>query len=50
MKQAIVTQDAERELTFVEIKSDLVLGNGARYYNDHAHRSIARPNAARSRS
>src|SRR3989441_4080836 len=30
-------QDAARELSFVEIKSDLVLGNGARFYNDHAH-------------
>ena len=28
------TQDAARELSFVEIKSDLVLGNGARFYND----------------
>src|SRR5580698_8298823 len=25
-------EDAERELTYVEIKSDLVLGNGARFY------------------
>jgi Pup amidohydrolase len=30
-------QDSERELSFQEIKSDLVLGNGARFYNDHAH-------------
>jgi Pup amidohydrolase len=37
------TQDAERELTFVEIKSDLVLGNGARYYNDHAHPEYCTP-------
>ena len=36
-------QDAERELSFVEIKSDLVLGNGARYYNDHAHPGILHP-------
>jgi Pup amidohydrolase len=36
-------QDAERELTFVEIKSDLVLGNGARYYNDHAHPEYCTP-------
>jgi proteasome accessory factor A len=37
------TQDAQRELTFVEIKSDLVLGNGARYYNDHAHPEYCTP-------
>jgi len=36
-------QDAQRELTFVEIKSDLVLGNGARYYNDHAHPEYCTP-------
>ena len=29
--------DRRRPLTFEEIKSDLVLGNGARFYNDHAH-------------
>ncbi len=31
------TQDSERGLSYVEVKSDLVLGNGARFYNDHAH-------------
>jgi proteasome accessory factor A len=36
-------QVAERELSFVEIKSDLVLGNGARYYNDHAHPEYCTP-------
>ncbi len=36
-------QDSGRELTFVEIKSDLVLGNGARYYNDHAHPEYCTP-------
>ncbi len=36
-------QDSERELSFVEIKSDLVLGNGARYYNDHAHPEYCTP-------
>src|SRR5271170_444596 len=36
-------QDAERELTYVEIKSDLVLGNGARFYNDHAHPEYCTP-------
>ena len=37
------TQDSERELSFVEIKSDLVLGNGARFYNDHAHPEYCTP-------
>jgi Pup amidohydrolase len=36
-------QDAERELSFVEIKSDLVLANGARFYNDHAHPEYCTP-------
>jgi len=29
--------DKNRPLSFEEVKSDLVLSNGARYYNDHAH-------------
>jgi Pup amidohydrolase len=36
-------QDAQRELSFVEIKSDLVLANGARFYNDHAHPEYCTP-------
>ncbi len=36
-------EDAQRELTYVEIKSDLVLGNGARFYNDHAHPEYCTP-------
>lgn len=36
-------QDADRELSFTEIKSDLVLGNGARFYNDHAHPEYCTP-------
>jgi len=39
-------QDAERELSFTEIKSDLVLGNGARFYNDHAHPEYCTPECA----
>jgi proteasome accessory factor PafA2 len=35
--------DSERELSYVEIKSDLVLGNGARFYNDHAHPEYCTP-------
>ncbi|MCE0496849.1 MAG: proteasome accessory factor PafA2 family protein, partial [Methylacidiphilales bacterium] len=37
------SQDARRELTFQEIKSDLVLRNGARLYNDHAHPEYSTP-------
>ncbi|MFA6545955.1 MAG: proteasome accessory factor PafA2 family protein [Limisphaerales bacterium] len=36
-------QDTQRELTFAEIKSDLALGNGARFYNDHAHPEYCTP-------
>ena len=36
-------QDARRELSFAEIKSDVVLGNGARFYNDHAHPEYCTP-------
>ncbi|MEO6183112.1 MAG: proteasome accessory factor PafA2 family protein [Verrucomicrobiota bacterium] len=36
-------QDTQRELSFVEIKSDLVLANGARFYNDHAHPEYCTP-------
>jgi proteasome accessory factor PafA2 len=35
--------DRRRPLTFEEIKSDLVLGNGARFYNDHAHPEYSTP-------
>lgn len=36
-------QDAQRTLTFNEIKSDLALRNGARFYNDHAHPEYCTP-------
>jgi proteasome accessory factor A len=36
-------QDSERGLSYVEIKSDLVLRNGARFYNDHAHPEYCTP-------
>jgi len=35
--------DRNRPLSFEEIKSDLVLSNGARFYNDHAHPEYATP-------
>jgi proteasome accessory factor PafA2 len=36
-------RDAARELSFSEIKSDLALKNGARFYNDHAHPEYCMP-------
>ena len=35
--------DAQRTLTHAEIKSDLVLSNGSRFYNDHAHPEYCTP-------
>src|SRR5215213_5890015 len=35
--------DQKRPLSFEEIKSDLVLSNGARFYNDHAHPEYSTP-------
>lgn len=35
--------DHRRALSFTEIKSDLVLSNGARFYNDHAHPEYSTP-------
>jgi proteasome accessory factor PafA2 len=40
-------QDQNRKLSFQEIKSDLVLSNGARYYNDHAHPEYSTPECKR---
>ena len=39
-------EDARRELSFTEIKSDIVLANGARFYNDHAHPEYCTPECA----
>ena len=36
-------QDLQRDLSRAEIKSDLVLPNGARFYNDHAHPEYCTP-------
>ena len=36
-------QDAKRALSFTELKSDLVLRNGARFYNDHTHPEYCTP-------
>jgi proteasome accessory factor PafA2 len=38
-----VEQDSRRTLTFAEIKSDLALVNGGRFYNDHAHPEYCTP-------
>jgi proteasome accessory factor A len=36
-------QDAARPMSFSEIKSDLALTNGGRFYNDHAHPEYCTP-------
>lgn len=36
-------QDTQRELSFSEIKSDIALFNGGRFYNDHAHPEYCTP-------
>ena len=35
--------DNSRPMSFEEIKGDLVLSNGARFYNDHAHPEYSTP-------
>jgi proteasome accessory factor PafA2 len=41
-----VSLDSRRPMSFQEIKSDLVLRNGARLYNDHAHPEYSTPECA----
>ncbi|WP_447975469.1 proteasome accessory factor PafA2 family protein [Nitrospira sp. Kam-Ns4a] len=36
-EQELVRRDVQRPYSFHEMKSDLVLPNGARFYNDHTH-------------
>lgn len=36
-------QDAHRPFSFYDMKSDLVLPNGARFYNDHTHPEYSTP-------
>ena len=36
-------QDAHRPFSFYEMKSDLILNNGARFYNDHTHPEYSTP-------
>jgi proteasome accessory factor A len=42
-ESAYFEMDRNRPLSFEEIKSDLVLSNGARFYNDHAHPEYSTP-------
>jgi proteasome accessory factor A len=39
-------QDAQRHLSHAAIRSDLVLRNGARFYNDHCHPEYCSPECA----
>ncbi|HIE66024.1 MAG: proteasome accessory factor PafA2 family protein [Nitrospira sp.] len=40
---AFAESDRQRPFSFHEMKSDLVLTNGARYYNDHTHPEYSTP-------
>jgi proteasome accessory factor A len=42
-------QDARRAVSFTELKSDLVLRNGARFYNDHTHPEYCTPECSTPR-
>ncbi len=42
-EEAFAQLDARRPFSFQEMKSDLVLGNGARFYNDHTHPEYSTP-------
>lgn len=42
-EEAFARQDARRPFSFQEMKSDLVLSNGARFYNDHTHPEYSTP-------
>jgi len=42
-EEEFVKEDAQRSLSFHEMKSDLVLSNGARFYNDHTHPEYSTP-------
>jgi proteasome accessory factor A len=38
-----VAREASRAFSFAEMKSDLILANGARFYNDHTHPEYSTP-------
>lgn len=42
-EQQFAEQDTHRPFSFYEMKSDLVLPNGARFYNDHTHPEYSTP-------
>ncbi len=42
-EEQFARQDAHRPFSFHEMKSDLVLPNGARFYNDHTHPEYSTP-------
>lgn len=44
-----VGQDSRRAISFTELKSDLVLRNGARFYNDHTHPEYCTPECSTPR-
>ena len=42
-EEQFIQQDAHRPFSFYQMKSDLVLPNGARFYNDHTHPEYSTP-------
>ena len=42
-EELFAQQDAHRPFSFYQMKSDLVLANGARFYNDHTHPEYSTP-------
>lgn len=42
-EERFAEQDAHRPFSFHDMKSDLVLSNGARFYNDHTHPEYSTP-------
>lgn len=42
-EEQFAEQDSHRPFSFYEMKSDLVLRNGARFYNDHTHPEYSTP-------
>ena len=42
-EEEFLQQDAHRPFSFHQMKSDLVLPNGARFYNDHTHPEYSTP-------
>ena len=47
-EDAFCAEDRKRPYSYLEMKCDRVLSNGARFYNDHTHPEYSTPNAIHS--